>query len=132
MCVSILCRDMGLDTSAATNLPLLTRESYMLARVAAESGGSQGAFTVEFFSSEVPGSYINKPLQCFANVHWLAAPMASRLASGRLYPRCIRSGIPVVYTEHYRTHASVADGVSYEHLAPAGFAAWASVISAIG
>ena len=117
MCISVLCRDMGLDTSAATNLPLLTRESYMLARVAAEPGGAQGAFTVEvvrvasFFSCEVPGSYIDEPPQYFANVHWLAAPMASRNdASGRLYPRCTRSGIPIVYTEHYRTHASVGDG----------------------
>lgn len=66
-----------------------------------------------FFSSEPPGAREEKP-QYFADVSWLAAPILP--ARGRsnceqpFYPRCQRSGLPVVFTDRYRQHASAADG----------------------
>ena len=82
-------------------------------------GGQQPSFSVEvgrvktFFSSEPPGAGDDRA-QYFAEVSWLAAPMLPARSRGDgeqpFYPRCSRSGLPVVFTDHYRQHASAADG----------------------
>ena len=127
------CSDAGLDTTKESGLPKLTRNSYILARSAvadpADGASSsrqqqhQAGFTLEvarvqtFFSSEPPGADAEEKLQYFAEVAWLSAPIMpaaarQRHASGQqeYYPRCARSGLPIVFTNHYRTHGSVADG----------------------